>query len=214
VGDLRVQCPSILPRTRSLDPDHLIHFLAVQDMTHGMARPCLADIKMGKQQFAPGAHNQESKAKKSKETTSGALGFRLCGTKAFDPATGDYRRQDKADCRLHTKWEVQAQLAAFVSASGRVRHDVLTPILTKLLRLRALMELQTEWLFYTSSLILLYDGSPGLADPAANVVLVDFAHTIPAHGDVDLNFLEGLNHLIEVLQCIASHTVYNPPPSP
>eukprot|EP00667_Euglena_gracilis_P005877 EG_transcript_5919 len=211
--DLSQQCPGVLGMALDGDPDQLLHFMALQDMTHGMLHPCLADVKMGRQQFAPGAHNQESKTKKTNQTISATLGFRLCGTKVYCPETSGYVLQDKYDCRQHTKWQIQEQFQAFFRSSGGVRRDVLRCILGKLHRLLQHMERQTEWLFYTSSLVMMYDGDQTV-DPQPNVVLVDFAHTIPSEGQVDRNFLGGLKNLIDVLQCIATDLKYCPPPDP
>eukprot|EP00668_Euglena_longa_P000726 GGOE01000876.1.p1 GENE.GGOE01000876.1~~GGOE01000876.1.p1 ORF type:complete len:465 (-),score=58.69 GGOE01000876.1:300-1694(-) len=209
--DLQRQCPGILGMAPDSDPDRLLHFMALQDMTHGMVRPCLADIKMGRQQFAPGAHNQESKTLKSNQTISSSLGFRLCGTKVYHSEAADYVVQDKYDCRRHTKWQIQEQFQSFFSSPRGLRQDVLRSILGKLHRLQRHIERQTEWLFYTSSLVMMYDGDQA-QDPRPNVVLVDFAHTIPSDGQLDHNFLEGLRNLIDVLQCIATDSKYCPPP--
>ena len=209
--DLVQQCPRVKEVLQRRPGHSSLRFVALQDVTHGMARPCLVDVKMGRQQHTPGAHNSESKMRKSRETTSATLGFRLCGMQLYQGA--QYTRQDKYQCRRHTKEQMQAILEAFFGhqSPGGLRLDAVQTILWGLQRLERVMATQRDWLFFTSSLVLAYDASPGSPAPA-RVALVDFGHTVPAAGGLDGNFLEGLRNLVALLRCVSDRTEYCPPP--
>ena len=60
---------------------------------------------------------------------------------------------------------------------------------------------QREFYFYSSSVLLIYEGDVSdAADAQLSVRLVDFAHTFASDGKKDANFLAGLRALIKALQ--------------
>lgn len=62
---------------------------------------------------------------------------------------------------------------------------------------------QTEFCFYSSSILIIYEGSATTADKAAvSIRLVDFAHTFPSGGQQDGNFLAGARALLGALSAV------------
>jgi 1D-myo-inositol-tetrakisphosphate 5-kinase/inositol-polyphosphate multikinase len=55
----------------------------LEDLTFGLKTPCIMDIKIGSRLYDVDASPRkiERRVRKSETTTSGALGFRLCGLK-------------------------------------------------------------------------------------------------------------------------------------
>lgn len=68
----------------------------------------------------------------------------------------------------------------------------------------ALFERQTHYHFFSSSVLLLYEGAARTAAEARVCVrLIDFAHSFPAgvhEGGVDANFLAGLRGLMGAVE--------------
>lgn len=64
------------------------------------------------------------------------------------------------------------------------------------------VQMQREFHFYSSSVLLIYEGDAVSADEArVSVRLVDFAHTFPSlDGQRDSNFIAGLRAIIKALK--------------
>lgn len=72
--------------------------------------------------------------------------------------------------------------------------------IAQLRRLEAWFAAQREFCFYSSSVLIIYEGAADSAATAAVTVrLVDFAHTFPSGGRRDKNFLEGTRALAQAL---------------
>ncbi len=62
---------------------------------------------------------------------------------------------------------------------------------------------QRDFFFYSSSVLLIYEGDVAdAADARLSVRLVDFAHTFASDGKTDANFVAGLRALIKTLQAV------------
>ena len=69
----------------------------------------------------------------------------------------------------------------FLFDGRRVRVELIPPLLARLRRLRVWMARQRLYRFYSSSLLLVYDGAPDRGSDLPRVVvrMIDFAHAIP-----------------------------------
>lgn len=66
--------------------------------------------------------------------------------------------------------------------------------------LREWFDRQKEYFFYSSSVLIMYEGAAECAEEADVAIrLVDFAHTFPSEGRRDTNFIAGLSSLIDRL---------------
>ena len=66
------------------------------------------------------------------------------------------------------------------------------------------VQVQQEFCFYSSSVLIIYEGDVETAEEAnVSVRFVDFAHTFPSGGQRDGNFIRGLSALMNALSAMA-----------
>lgn len=161
----------VLPLSRPVNPKEaqtqrdkrVEFFLLLEDLTTGMRRPCIMDLKMGTRQYGVDANEkkQNSQRRKCAETTSKELGVRVCGLQVWDVAKQGYIFQDKYFGRkLKAGREFQDALQRFlydgVDYASVLRH--IPTILHKLSELEILIKDLRGYRFYAASLLMFYDG--------------------------------------------------------
>ncbi|KAM4722047.1 inositol hexakisphosphate kinase 1 isoform 1-T2 [Rhinophrynus dorsalis] len=213
-----------LNRMRSESKERKLYkFLLLENVVHHFKCPCVLDLKMGTRQHGDDASEEKAarQMKKCEQSTSATLGVRVCGMQVYQMDTGHFLCLNKYYGRgLSTEGFRQA-LYQYLHNGVHLRMDLFEPILSKLRRLMSVLEIQASYRFYSSSLLIIYDGRerprPSAADslaqeptPKVDVRMIDFAHSTykgfrddpTVHDGPDKGYVLGLRSLISILEHI------------
>eukprot|EP01095_Lingulamoeba_sp_RSL-Kostka_P002793 TRINITY_DN13710_c0_g1_i1.p1 TRINITY_DN13710_c0_g1~~TRINITY_DN13710_c0_g1_i1.p1 ORF type:complete len:415 (-),score=124.78 TRINITY_DN13710_c0_g1_i1:21-1211(-) len=180
------------------------HFIVLEDLTQDFSKPCIMDIKIGTR-----AHGDDSTVKKVRSqtlkcntTTSKDLGLRICGYQVYECNNDEYRYFHKYQGRELTKMNFHEEMGRFFNNGNGINVNAITKIIPYLTSIKNLINEKPTFKFYSSSLLIIYEGDDGLSDQISTPILkmIDFAHTHQLTDDFvnDDGYLIGIDNLIHV----------------
>lgn len=145
---------------KSQKEDNVYHFLLLENIVSGYNRPCVLDLKLGTRQHGDDAPTEKVhyQVNKCLRTTSALLGVRLCGMKVFQSATGNYVKVDKTEGRRMRENDFREAMRNFLFDGRHIRRELIPALLLKLQKLKAAISELPSFRFYSSSLLVVYDG--------------------------------------------------------
>lgn len=208
----RVHLPINPKEAQTRKDERVQFFILLEDLTAGMNKPCVLDLKMGTRQYGLDADEKKRKSQRRKcqTTTSQQLGVRLCGMQTWNVKKQEYLFEDKYYGRdLKAGREFQDALTRFLydGVSYRSVAKRIPVILEKLGMLESMIRRLRRYRFYASSLLILYDGEQSAANGDTvqagrrggqpNSKQMPVEHPLPADGhnntDVQLKIVDFAN---------------------
>lgn len=167
--DNRFRLPINPKEAQTRKDERVQFFLLLEDLTAGMNKPCVLDLKMGTRQYGIEADEKKKKSQRRKcqTTTTQQLGVRLCGMQTWNVKRQEYSFEDKYFGRdLRSGREFQDALSRFLydGVSSASIGKKIPVILEKLVTLESMIRKLKRYRLYASSLLILYDGEQTAAE--------------------------------------------------
>ncbi|XP_018801534.1 PREDICTED: inositol polyphosphate multikinase [Bactrocera latifrons] len=133
-------------------------FLKMEDLTKGMRKPCIMDIKVGKRTWDPMASEEKRCVEEQKYVRcKQVLGLCIPGFQVYTHKDRKVLRFSKEYGKNLDSDGFRATIALFINAQNGVFRPLVFEILKQLYRIREWFKMQTLYNFYASSLLIVYD---------------------------------------------------------
>lgn len=187
-------------------------FMMIENLTGGMKKPCIMDIKVGEKTYGPDAsEKKKASADSSYMGTKKPFGFSVLGMSVYQ---GKNKEEFLVKSKDYGKALNKDSINDFVKEyfdkenATPITKLLMENIIMKLENIKELFSQQKRFHIFGSSILFVYDAEALVSDELseddvrnANVVkMIDFAHVHPANGEIDENYYFGLVNLINIFK--------------
>jgi len=208
--DLKIKERVMKQLQRSIEDKKSEKFMLLEDVSRKFKFPCAIDLKMGTRGFGDreGTEKQKRKQRKADSTTALSLGVRMSGMQVYQPCSEEYFTVNKLEGRKFKDEDFVKALKRFIYNGSHHRVELLGPYIERLEKLLYNIEKADCFRFYCSSLLLMYDGDTSMKSPHVEVRMIDFAHCVLKHDELnthkgpDKGYIKGLQNTIDIFKNI------------
>ncbi|XP_014897354.1 inositol hexakisphosphate kinase 2-like [Poecilia latipinna] len=135
-------------------------FILLENLTWRYTIPCVLDLKMGTQQHGDDTPEEKKaiRIRRCQQSTSATLGVRLSGMQVYHSDSGQFMFMSKLHGHKLTVADFKEALFKFFHSGRRLRRELLSQVLSQLREMQAVLESCESYRFYSSSLLIIYDG--------------------------------------------------------
>lgn len=131
-------------------------FLKLEDLSHGMVKPCIMDIKIGRRTWDPLASPQKQKVEEKKYFfTKYMFGLSLPGFQVYK--NDILHKYGKDFGKQLSAIGLKETIRKFLNSENKICYTLIREVLRQLYSIRDWFMIQTALHFYASSLLIVYD---------------------------------------------------------
>lgn len=135
-----------------------VEFIKLVDLTHGMRKPCIMDIKVGKRTWDPLATKEKILVEEEKYAAcKKTIGLCIPGFQVYDIETGKLHRFSKDYGKKLNETTFRDTLRLFLNAKSGLCRKLVIQILLELKSIQKWIRMQAYYKLYSSSILLVYD---------------------------------------------------------
>ena len=184
-------------------------FIMMENLTNNLSKPCIMDVKIGARTWGPDASEKKrTQQDASYAATKTAFGFSVPGLSSYHGENKDCAVVKGKDYGKSLTGENIGELMELyldISNDPELARKIAQIFVEKLKKVQSLFESQRSFHFYASSLLFVYDAEAVQnnidsmeLENFVTLKMIDFAHVWPANGELDSNYLKGVNSLIQL----------------
>ena len=181
------------------------NYLILEDLTFGMKKPCIMDIKIGTTSIGEDATPDKAEAmrKKDMQSTTHSQGFRITGIRCYRHDKEDYVQFSKSWGKHVTVETLPAALLEYFNDGVSIRKELITQFINLIQPVLKWEESQKIARIYSSSLLFIYDSDKDTT-VSPRLRMIDFAHVHPIKDDgLDDGYIFGVRTLLTYLSKLA-----------
>lgn len=180
-------------------------YLKMHDTTFGLNEPLVIDLKIGRVTYDPEATNDKILRQRLKYPPCERTGFQLMGMRIYDNDRGKIVKYDKVFGRSRCEEDLIHCFGLYYQInSPKPQKFAIKEALKKLIEIKKWFEKQKSFRFFASSILIVYEKNledlilnEDLKSQLIRVNMIDLTHVFPGLGEIDSNYLAGLNTLID-----------------
>lgn len=156
-------------------------YLRLEDLARRFTRPCIMDVKIGRQSYDPLAPPEKREQQIRKYPLMEEIGFLILGMRVYQLRQDSYVSYDQMFGRRLVRETLAGGLSQFFHNGERLRKDVIHQCICKVRNILRWFENQTQLHFYASSLLFVYEGACSLPSPVEHINNNNNNNDCPSH---------------------------------